>query len=105
MEHHLLDGDDLFAVGRELGDVLADASRDVDGTVADQDPHRARDDGLRRREDHVARVGSRVAERHRGRDAAVAGDRELARGNDAGVDIGLGASDECGERLLVDPEL
>ena len=58
VQHHLLDGDDLFAVrSRTRGCTRATRRVDVDRAVADQDPHRARDDGLRRREDHVARVG------------------------------------------------
>ena len=91
--------------GAELGDVLGDAARRVDRALADQDPHRARDDRLGRGEDDVARVGRGVAERHGRRDPAVARERELARREDAGVDVGLRARDERGEGLLVDSEL
>ena len=104
VEHHLLHRDDVLAFGAELGDVLGDR-RGVDRALPDQDPHRARDNGLGRREDDVARVGFGVAQGHRRRDPAFAGDRELARREDAGVDVRLRPRDERGERLLVDSEL
>ena len=104
VQHHLFDGDDLFAVGPELGDVFGDALVDVDRALADEDPHRARDDGLRRREDHVARVGRGRSERHRRGDTAVARERDLTRRHDAGVDIGLRPLDERGEGIGVDSE-
>ena len=72
---------------------------------ADEDPHGARDDRFGRGEDDVARVGRGVAEGHRGRDPAFTRQRELARREDARVDVGLRARDERGERLLVDSEV
>ena len=73
VQHHLLDGDHVLAVRRELGDRSPRrGSVDVERAFTDQDPHRARDDRLRRREDHVARLDRRVAERAPHRDPAVA---------------------------------
>ncbi len=46
-----------FPFDAELGDDLGDATRHVDRAFPHQDPHRRRDDGFRRREDDVARLG------------------------------------------------
>ena len=62
VQHHLLDGDRVLAVGRELGHVVGDRARHVEQAVADQQPHRRRDDRLRAREDAVPGV---VASRRR----------------------------------------
>ena len=65
----------------------------------------ARDDRLGRREDHVARVGRGVAERHRRSDASLTRECELARREQAGIDLGPGPGDERGPGPFVDPEL
>ena len=90
VQHHLLDGDDVLAFGTELGDVLRDAARHVDPSGSDESPHRARDDRLGGREDHVARVGRRVTERHRRGDASFTCECELTRREQAGIDLGAG---------------
>src|SRR5882757_767193 len=53
VQHHLLDRDDVLAVGRELGDVVGDAALDVETALADEEPRRTGDERLRRREDDV----------------------------------------------------
>src|SRR5204862_1340631 len=80
-------------------------TRDVEHTLTHEDPHRARDDGLGRREDDVARRGRGITERHRYRKPAVARERELARRNVALVDLALRAGDHLGDRAGVDAEL
>ena len=102
VQHHLLDGDDVLAVRPELGHELGDAARHVDRALAHQDPHRRRDDRLRRREDHVARLGRGRAERDPHRELPVARERELARRKAAFVDLALRAGDQLGERGGVD---
>ena len=82
VQHHLLDGDRVLAVRRELGDHRRDRQGHVERALTDQDPHRARDDRLRRREDHVARLDRRVAERAPHRDA---GRRAPARAGTTGA--------------------
>ena len=72
---------------------------------ADQDPHRARDDGLRRGEHHVARLDRRVAERAPHRDPAVARQRDLARRQPLRVDVELHPGEQRVERDGIDAEV
>ena len=87
MEHHLLDGDALHSVQRELGDVVADTTAHVDEPVGDQQPDGRGDDRLRGREDAEAGRVGRIAERLERDRLTVAGDRNLARGDGAGFDV------------------
>ena len=94
VQQHLLDGDVLLAVARELRHVVRDRARDVEHAVADQQPDRRRDDRLRRGEEHEARVVGRVAERLEAQQLAVARDRDLARGRCAvGDELGRGVEE------------
>ena len=104
VQHHLLDGDRVLAVRRELGHELGDAARHVDRAFAHQDPHRGRDDRLRRGEDDVARLRRGVAERDPDGELAVTRERDLARGNAAFVDLALCTGDQVVERGPVDAE-
>ena len=76
-----------LSFGANSGITAATGSVTSSRPFTDEDPHRARDDRLRRGEHDVARLDRRVAERAPHRDPAVARQRDLARRQAARVDV------------------
>jgi hypothetical protein len=98
MEQHLLDGHRFLAVARELRNVVRDGTVDVEQPLADQQPHRGRDDRLGRRVHGEAGVVGRVAERLEAEQRAVARHRDLARGCGTALDEPLGRGEQFVDR-------
>ena len=87
VQHHLLERDALLAVRCKLGHIVADTVGDVDQAIADQCPHGAGHEGLRRRVDDEARSVNGVAERLERNEFAVVGQRNLGRRQQTLVDF------------------
>ncbi len=102
VEHHLLDRDRAFVVRGELGEIRTDPLFEADLALGEERPHRARDERLRRREDAVAVVGARGAERLRGDDLALECECDLAGRQEAVVDLATRALEELRDLCAID---
>ena len=87
MRQHLLDGDDVLPVGRELRDDVADPLVEREQAVREQLPDDCGNDRPPDRLQDVARLGARGAERLERDEPAVTRDGHLGRGQGARVDL------------------
>jgi hypothetical protein len=101
VQHHLLQGDDVLAIGRELGDQLGHPLAGVEEAVPHEGPHGPGDEGLRGRVHDVAGGGRGVAVGLREDDLTVERESQLARGQQAVIDLAAGPGEKGVDGALV----
>src|SRR5580693_1931125 len=103
MDEQLLDRDRVFAVAGELWNNIRGALADIELALADQDPHRGRDDRLGAgknavegfvRDRFIGAALRRMPKRLHRADLAVASNRYLTRRQQALGDFALGALEQ-----------